>query len=105
MASSAWLVTTTSAWPALSRAFSAKQSVPNGQRATPMHSRAETLTCPHDRSGTPGVSSSRSPVSVLDDQAVSRCNVAAQRGGGDRLEQLLLRLVVGRVARIRCESC
>ena len=64
MASSAWLVTTTSAWPALSRAFSAKQSVPNGQRAAPMHSRADTLTCAHDRSGTPGASSSRSPVSV-----------------------------------------
>ena len=73
MASSAWLVTTMSAWPALSRAFSAKQSVPNGQRATPMHSRADTLTCDHDRSGTPGVSSSRSPESVSDDHAMRRC--------------------------------
>ena len=30
--------------PAAARAFSAKQSVPNGQRVAPMHSRAETLT-------------------------------------------------------------
>ena len=58
---------------ALARAFSAKQSVPNGQRAAPMHSRADTLTCAHDRSGTPGVSSSRSPVSVSDAHSVSRC--------------------------------
>jgi hypothetical protein len=28
----------------LSRAFSAKQSVPKGQRVAPMHSRADTLT-------------------------------------------------------------
>ncbi len=44
IASRAWLVTITSALPALSRAFSAKQSVPNGQRATPMHSLADTDT-------------------------------------------------------------
>ncbi len=44
MASSAWLVTTISASPALARAFSEKQSVLNGQRDTPMHSRADTLT-------------------------------------------------------------
>ena len=47
--------------------------MPNGQRATPRHSRAETLTCDQDRSGTPGVSSSRSPVSVDDAHAVNRC--------------------------------
>ena len=73
MASNAWLVTTMSAWPATARAFSAKHSAPNGQRATPRHSRAETLSWDQDRSGTPGVSSSRSPVSVVDAHAVSRC--------------------------------
>lgn len=44
IASSAWLVTTTSTSAAFPRAFSAKQSVPYGQRVTPMHSRADTLT-------------------------------------------------------------
>ncbi len=73
MASSAWLVTTTSASAALARAFSEKHSLLNGQRATPMHSRAETLTCDQARSGTPGRSSSRSPVLVSSAHAVSRC--------------------------------
>ena len=65
-------MTITSEVPARALAFSAKQSVPNGQRVAPMHSRAETLTWPHDRSGTPGTSSSRSPVSVSEDHSVSR---------------------------------
>ena len=64
MASSAWLVTTTSARPASARAFSAKQSSPTGQRDAPRHSRALTDTCRHADSGTPGTSSSRSPVAV-----------------------------------------
>ena len=44
MASSAWLVTTMSARPAASLAFSAKQREPNGQRCAPMHSWALTET-------------------------------------------------------------
>ena len=72
------------------RAFSAKQSVPNGQRAAPMHSRAETLTCAQDRSGTPGVSSSRSPVSVFDAHAVSRCTSRPSAVAANGVEQLLL---------------
>ena len=44
MASSAWLVTTMSARPAVSLAFSAKQREPNGQRWAPMHSWALTET-------------------------------------------------------------
>ena len=37
-----------------------------------MHSRADTLTWAHDRSGTPGDNSSRSPVDVDDDHSVNR---------------------------------
>ena len=64
--------------------------MPNGQRATPMHSRAETLTCDQDRSGTPGLSSSRSPVSVSDGPCGQPLHIASQRGAGERLEQLFL---------------
>ncbi|SKV66309.1 Uncharacterised protein [Mycobacteroides abscessus subsp. massiliense] len=73
MASSAWLVTTTSDCPASSRASSAKHSVPNGHRVAPRHSRADTLTCDQERSGTPGLSSSRSPVLVVSAQSLRRC--------------------------------
>ena len=44
MASSAWLVTTMSARPAASLAFSAKHREPNGQRCAPIHSWALTET-------------------------------------------------------------
>ena len=73
MASRAWLVTTMSAWPAASRAISAKHCAANGQRWAPMHSRAVTETCRQARSSTPGTSSSRSPVSVLAAHSCSRC--------------------------------
>ena len=64
MASSAWLVTTMSAWLARSLASSAKHSAPFGQRWAPRHSRPLTENCRQARSLTPGTSSSRSPVSV-----------------------------------------
>lgn len=64
IASSAWLVTTTSAAPARSRASSAKHSAPLGHRWAPRHSRAVTENCRHAWSLTPGTISSRSPVSV-----------------------------------------
>src|SRR5699024_4756769 len=64
MASSAWLVTTISASAALFRAISAKHSVTSGQFA-PRQSKALTDTCDQARSLTPGMRSSRSPVSVI----------------------------------------
>ena len=73
MASSAWLVTTTSTLAAEARAFSAKQSEPTGQRDTPRHSRADTLTWRQACSVTPGTSSSRSPSVVFSDHSCSRC--------------------------------
>ena len=54
IASSAWLVTTMSARAAASRARSAKQREPNGQRCAPMHSCALTDTWRQAASGTPG---------------------------------------------------
>ena len=72
IASSAWLVTTMSAWAAASRALSAKQREPNGQRCAPMHSCALTETWRQAASGTPGTSSSRSPVSVSSAHSCSR---------------------------------
>ena len=73
MASSAWLVTTTSACAGLvarllREAVGAERAA---GRADAFPRRDADLA--HDRSGTPGVSSSRSPVSVSDDHAVSRC--------------------------------
>ena len=73
MASSAWLVTTMSAFPAASRARSAKHRVPNGQRCAPMHSVAGTETWRQARSSTPGTTSSRSPVVVVSAHSASRC--------------------------------
>ena len=64
MASRAWLVTTMCDLVAASRAFSAKHREPNGQRWAPMHSCALTETWRQAASGTPGTSSSRSPVVV-----------------------------------------
>ena len=64
IASSAWLVTTTSTSLVRSRAISAKHSSPCGQREAPRHSLEVTDTCRHAMSGTPGTKSSRSPVSV-----------------------------------------
>ena len=95
MASSAWLVTTTSDSRAVARAISAKHSSPWGQREAPMHSRAVTLTCFHARSGTPGSRSSRSPVSVslahscrrtmcLPSQEISSSPMRASSGSGSR---------------------
>ncbi len=72
MASSAWLVTTMSARAAASLAFSAKQREPNGQRCAPMHSWALTETWRQAASGTPGTSSSRSPVVVWSAHSCSR---------------------------------
>ena len=72
MASSAWLVTTMSARAAASRARSAKHREPNGQRCAPMHSCALTETWRHAASGTPGTSSSRSPVVVSSAHSCSR---------------------------------
>ena len=69
MASSAWFVTTMSARPASCLARSAKHSSPTGHLETPMHSRALTDTCRHVLSGTPGTSSSRSPVAVSSAQS------------------------------------
>ncbi len=79
MASSAWLVTTMSARPAISRARSAKHRLPNGQRWAPMHSRAVTATCRHARSSTPGTSSSRSPLSVVSAHSRSRWHLPPER--------------------------
>ena len=64
MASSAWLVTTTSTSAAVRRARSEKHCTPNGHRFTPRHSRAVTATWRQAWSGTPGTSSSRSPAVV-----------------------------------------
>ncbi len=72
MASRAWLVTTMSARPAAALARSAKQSSPTGQRFAPRHSRAVTDTCRQVASGTPGTSSSRSPVSEFSAHSCSR---------------------------------
>ena len=72
MAISAWLVTTMAALAAVSLAFSAKQREPNGQRAAPMHSCALTETWRQAASGTPGTSSSRSPVAVSSAHSCSR---------------------------------
>ncbi len=68
----AWLVTTMSAREASARARSAKQSDPTGHFDMPRHSLAVTDTWRHACSGTPGTSSSRSPVSVSDDHSWSR---------------------------------
>ena len=88
MASSAWLVTTMSARPASAWAFSAKQSSPTGHSTRPRHSRAVTDTCRHAASGTPGTSSSRSPVSVSLGPLVQPLDRAAHRRDGERVEQL-----------------
>ena len=61
IASSAWLVTTTCACIARSRARSAKHSPAYGQRWAPRHSRACTDTCAHALSVCGGAAS-RSPV-------------------------------------------
>ena len=71
----------------------------------PMHSRADTLTCAHDRSATPGLRSSRSPDSVVDAHAVSRCTSRPNAVAAFGCEQLLLRLVASARPRRRCESC
>ena len=98
MASSAWLVTTTSARPASARAFSAKQSSPTGQRDAPRHSRALTDTCRHADSGTPGTSSSRSPVVGVAAPLVDALDRAAQRGDRERVEELIALVHVVAVA-------
>ena len=72
IASSAWLVTTMSARAAASRARSAKHREPNGQRCAPMHSCALTETWRQAASGTPGTSSSRSPMVVSSAHSCSR---------------------------------
>ena len=77
------------------RARSEKHSVPNGQRATPRHSRADTLTCDQDRSATPGFRSSRSPDSVVGRPGGEPLHVAAQCGHRHRVEQFFLRSVAG----------
>ena len=107
MASSAWLVTTMSAPPARPRARSEKHSEPNGQRATPRHSRAETLTWDQDRSGTPGFRSSRSPESVVDAQAVSRCTSRprAVAAIGSKSSSCGPSPASSSPQRHRCESC
>ncbi len=64
IASRAWLVTTMSASAAALRACSAKHSVNSGQ-FEPRQSKALTETCAHALSLTPGIRSSRSPVSVV----------------------------------------
>jgi hypothetical protein len=76
MASSAWLVTTTSASAAIRRARSEKHWMPNWQRWLPMHSMAVTATWRQAWSGTPGTSSSRSPVVVELAQAWTRLTCA-----------------------------
>ena len=96
MASSAWLVTTMCALAAASRAFSAKHREPNGQRWAPMHSCALTETWRQAASGTPGTSSSRSPVVV---SSAHSCSRLTWRPSGDagpaigRVEQRVLRVV------------
>ena len=72
IASMAWLVTTTSDFPAANRACSEKHSSATGHREAPRHSRADTDTCRHARSVTPGTSSSRSPVRVVSAHSCSR---------------------------------
>ena len=98
MASSAWLVTTMSARPAASLAFSAKQREPNGQRCAPMHSWALTETWRQAASGTPGTSSSRSPVVVWSAHSCSRLTWRPNGEVGPvnqsgRVEQGVLRVV------------
>ena len=82
MASRAWLVTTMSARAAASLACSAKQREPNGQRCAPMHSCALTETWRQAASGTPGTSSSRSPVVVVSAHSCSRltCRPSGEAG-------------------------
>ena len=87
MASSAWLVTTTSASLARSRAISAKHSAPYAHFEAPRHSREDTDTWAQARSETPGVRSSRSPVSVSSRPVAQPQQVLAQLAGGrGRLE-------------------
>ena len=50
-------------------------------------------TCDHDRSGTPGITSSRSPVSVTTTMRES-LDVAAERAGSHRRKQFVLRSVL-----------
>ncbi len=105
MASNAWLVTTTSAWPAVSRAFSAKQSVPNGQRAAPMHSRGRDADLPprpvrHARSQLVAIAGlgGRRPR----DESL---HVTAECGGRRRVEQFFLRADPPVRLPTHCESC
>ena len=71
MAMKEWFVTMTSTSLAASRARSTKHSATRGH-LPPMHSWAETETCRHARSETPGTSSSRSPESVVHAHSRSR---------------------------------
>ena len=93
MASSAWLVTTTSDSAARARASSAKHSAPNGHLAAPRHSRAVTLTWRQARSETPGSTSSRSPVPVPSAHVPQPHDVLAQRRRRRRVEERVLAVV------------
>ena len=84
-------MTTISAAPARPRARSEKHSAPYGQRATPRHSRADTLTWDQDRSGTPGLRSSRSPDIGRRRPGGEPLHVTAQSGGRHRVEEFFLR--------------
>ncbi len=83
MASSAWLVTTTSASAAVARARSAKHVSPNGQRDAPTHSRDATLTWRHAWSTTPRARESRSPSSVSSAHSWSRATWEPTRDTAD----------------------
>ena len=84
MASSAWLVTTRSASRAWSRDFSTKHSSPNGQFATPRHSRVGIDTCAQPRAVWLGASSrSASPL-------VSACSSTHSRSANTSAPSLLV---------------
>ena len=78
------LTTTTSAWAARSRAASAKQTAPDGQRAAPGQSRAPTLTWAQAAGLGSQASSARSPVAALPAQSTSRriSRPSGPSGGG-----------------------
>ncbi len=83
MASSAWLVTTTSTPAARALAASAKHDSPIGHFAAPTHSREVTDTCRQAMSDTPRGRESRSPSSVSPAHSRSSSTWAAVR---DRAE-------------------
>ncbi len=69
-------MTTMSASAAARLARSAKHFWPKPHLLAPMHSRAVTEACRQAMSGTPGTSSSRSPVEVVSAHSCSRLTCA-----------------------------